>query len=120
VTQTGPTPTPAASSSPPPRKVFALTGRSRPLDPTTDAVRPDIADIRLADRVFAPHYAQALRKTVAADALLCAARGEEAELLATLRAGEAFDLLDVTGGSAWGIAVASGLVGYVDVGKLSA
>ena len=107
-------------SSGPPRKVFALTGRSRPLDPRTDAVRGDIADIRLADRVFAPHYAKALRRTLAADAPLCAGRGADAERLATLRSGEAFDLLDVTGGSAWGIAVASGLVGYLDADVLSA
>lgn len=115
--QTGRT---SPGSSGPPRKVFALTGRSRPLDPRTDAVRGDIADIRLADRVFAPHYAMALRRTLAADAALCAGREQDAERLATLRAGEAFDLLDVTGGSAWGIAVGSGLVGYLDADKLGA
>jgi hypothetical protein len=35
-----------------------------------------------------------------------------------LEPGEAFDLLDVTGSAAWGIAVGRELVGYVDVAAL--
>ena len=35
-------------------------------------------------------------------------------MLAQLEAGADFDLIDVTGATAWGIAVAEGLVGYVD------
>lgn len=108
------------ASSAPPRRSFALTGRSASLDPRTHAVRPDIADIRLADRVFAPHYAEALRRTLAADAPLRAGRGDGAETLAELRRGDPFDLLDVTGGLAWGIAVDAGLVGYLDAGALGA
>ena len=83
-------------------------------------MRPDIADIRLADRVFAPHYAQAVGRTLAADAPLRADRGADAETLATLCRGDAFELLDVTGGRAWGIAVAAGLVGYLDANVLRA
>jgi hypothetical protein len=103
---------------PPERKAFALTGRSHPVDPRTDAVRPDIADVRLAARVFAPHYAAPMRRTLVADATLRAARGAEAEPLAQLAKGDAFDLLDVTGAVAWGIVVESGLVGYVDAAAL--
>lgn len=103
----------------PPRKVFALTGRSPALDPRTHAVRSDIADIRLADQVFAPHYAQAMRRTLAVGARLRAGRGDDAETLATLAAGDAFDLLDVTLGAAWGIAPERGLVGYLDAGALA-
>ena len=82
-------------------------------------MRPDIADIRLADRVFAPHYAEAVRRALVADASLFAGRHAGAETLATLRVGDPFDLLDVTAGSAWGIAVVSGLVGYLDADALS-
>ncbi|MDF0752810.1 hypothetical protein NLU14_21530, partial [Marinobacter sp. 71-i] len=48
-----------SSQSPagPARKRFSLKGRSVPIDPRVDAVRRDLADVRLADRVFAPHYA---------------------------------------------------------------
>lgn len=37
-----------------------------------------------------------------------------------LSPGDAFDLLDVTGGAAWGIAVADGLVGYIPAAALAA
>lgn len=77
-------------------------------------MRADIADVRLADQVFAPHYAAPLRRVVAEDTVLREARDGGSAALATLRRGEAFDLLDVTGSIAWGIAVGSDLVGYVD------
>lgn len=38
--------------------------------------------------------------------------------IASLAAGERFELLDLTGGVAWGIATARGLVGYVDARAL--
>ena len=118
-TETSPAiPSDAPSRATPPRKVFALTGRSRVLDPRTHAVRPDIADIRLAEQVFAPHYARAMRRTLRVDARLRAGRGPDDETLATLAAGDAFDLLDVTGAAAWGIAPERGLVGYLDASAL--
>jgi hypothetical protein len=39
-------------------------------------------------------------------------------MLVRLEPGEAFELLDVTGAAAWGIATARQLVGYVDAGAL--
>jgi len=83
-------------------------------------VRGDLADIRLADRVFAPHYAQAVRRTLTADAALRGGREAGSETLAKMSGGDAFDLLDVTGDAAWGIAVASGLVGYLPADALAA
>lgn len=97
-----------------PRRMFALTGPSRSLDPRTNAVRADVADVRLADRVFAPHYAAPLRRTVMRSVELRDARGNSAATLAPLAPGDAFDLLDVTGDVAWGIAVDAKLVGYLD------
>ncbi|UVO49438.1 hypothetical protein M0208_02520 [Sphingomonas sp. SUN019] len=38
----------------------------------------------------------------------------DSPVMATLAKGETFELLDVTGGVAWGVATAHGLVGYVD------
>lgn len=96
-----------------------MTGRSVTLDPRTHAVRPDIADVRLADRVFAPHYAAPARRTLAHDAVVREQRGPDSPAVVTLAAGDAFDLFDITGGIAWGIAVESGLVGYLDAGALA-
>ena len=74
--------------------------------------------MRLADRVFAPHYAAPLRRVVLADAPLREHRARDSQVLSTLPAGDAFDLLDITGDSAWGIATEQGLVGYVDAAML--
>lgn len=83
------------------------------LDPTRHAVRGDLADVRLADQVFAPHYAAPLSRTVAAAAPMHATRAANSDVLATLSPGDLFELLDVTGELAWGVAPATGLVGYV-------
>jgi len=100
-------PSPARS----PRRAFALTGPSAVLDPSTHAVRPDLADVRLAEQVFAPHYAQAVPCVLGAVTELSAERGGPA--VATLDAGETFEVLDLVGDHGWGIAPARRLVGYV-------
>ena len=97
-----------------PRRSFALLGPSVVLDPLHDAVRRDVADIRLADRVFAPHYAAPMPRRIAAETALLDTNAEDATVLATLRPGEIFEVLDLAGGKAWGIAVAQNLVGYID------
>ena len=111
---------PTAAGMRPERSGFALTGRSRVLDPRTHAVRPDIADVRLADRVFAPHYAAPLRRALATAATLRESRDPASAALAELPVGAAFDVLDLTGGVAWGIAVDANLVGYVDAATVRA
>lgn len=103
----------------PPRRGFALTGPSRPLDPRTNAVRRDLADIRLADRVFAPHYAEAVARTVLTTTPLRQDRDVNSPVLASLEPGDMFELLEITGDTGWGVAVAPGLVGYVDAEALS-
>lgn len=95
------------------RKAFALTGRSAALDPKTHAVRGDLADVRLAEYVFAPHYAAPMPCVASREATIHAGRND-VEVVATLNAGDRFDVLELAGGSAWGTAVASGMVGYVD------
>lgn len=84
------------------------------LDPRTHAVRADIADIRLAEHVFAPHYAVPMPQIVIAPVDLFGSRQEDAEAVARLEPGETFEMLEIAGPKAWGIAVAHGLVGYVD------
>ena len=89
------------------------------LDPRSHAVRGDLADIRLAEYVFAPHYVAPLTRELATTATLHVARDTASETLATLRPGDAFEVLEFAGGLAWGIAPAAKLVGYVSADALA-
>lgn len=82
------------------------------LDPRTHAVRGDLADVRLADRVFAPHYALAMPCVAARAVALEEHPG--GDRLGEIAPGGRFEMLELAGDHAWGIATASGLVGYCD------
>lgn len=99
-----------------PRERHALTGRSVRLDPRIDAVRADLTDLRLADRVFAPHYAEARTQTALATGPVFDAPGGVP--VSELVPGDAFDLLELSGGMAWGRSLSDGIVGYVAEGLL--
>jgi hypothetical protein len=107
-------PLPAA----PARRRFSLKGVSAQIDPRIDAVRGDLADVRLADRVFAPHYAAPLARTLMRDTALRAARACDSAVLAQLSSGGIFEMLELSAGTAWGVAPAAGLVGYIDAAAL--
>jgi hypothetical protein len=96
-----------------PHRRFALTGRSVALDPRTHAVRGDLADLRLADRVFAPHYAAPMAVEILSDVPLRSAASPAADVIAALAAGDTFEVLELAGVNAWGVAPAHGLVGYI-------
>ncbi len=100
------------------RDGFALTGPSVVLDPATNAVRPDLADIRLAGKVFAPHFAAAI--PCRATRAVSVTRSRHGDVVARLEAGDLFDMLELSADRAWGIATAAGLVGYVDRDALEA
>jgi hypothetical protein len=89
-------------------------------DPSTHAVRSDLADVRLADRVFAPHYAAPMPRRIAVSADLRVARDPASPVLATLNPGDLFEVLDLIGDAAWGIAPALTLVGYLPAASLAA
>ncbi len=110
---------PIDSFTTPPRKSFALAGPSAKLDPLHDAVRSDLADIRLADRVFAPHYAQAVERFVTHPVIVRASRDRASAPLGVLQPGNVFEVLEFSEGQAWGVAPASSIVGYVDTEALS-
>ncbi|MFA5970099.1 MAG: SH3 domain-containing protein [Sphingomonas sp.] len=93
---------------------FALKGHSVALDPRHNAVRPDLADIRLAEFVFAPHYAAPIALSVIGPVALRAGPDAGAEILCMLNSGDVFEALDFTGSNAWGKAAVLDLVGYVD------
>ncbi|HEX8301035.1 SH3 domain-containing protein [Sphingomonas sp.] len=44
----------------------------------------------------------------------------DSEVLAELKAGDGFEVLDLAGANAWGVAPAAGLVGYIHADALSA
>lgn len=83
------------------------------------AVRRDLADIRLADRVFAPHYASAVPRFATRAVPVRAARATDSDVVGLLRAGDVFEVLEFSNGQAWGTATALALVGYVDTAALS-
>ncbi len=114
------TPSPASPQESQPRNRFALTGRSIQLDPRTQAVRRDLADVRLADRIFAPHYAAPVLHRLTATAPLREARDIDSAVMMTLDTGADFEVLELSAGTAWGRAPAEGLVGYVDAALLQA
>ncbi|HEX8554660.1 MAG TPA: SH3 domain-containing protein [Sphingomonas sp.] len=103
------TPTP-----PPRRKGFALTGPSVRLDPATHAVRADLADVRLAEFVFAPHYAAPVEHRLTSAAPLRQARAAASAVVVTLAEGDSFEVLDLVAGQAWGVAPDCGCVGWID------
>jgi hypothetical protein len=103
-----------ADSAARPHKSFALTGRSIAIDPLHNAVRPDLADVRLAEYVFAPHYAAPMPCVLTAAATLHAATSSESDVLAELQPGEAFECLEVLREVAWGVSPDRRLAGYVD------
>lgn len=70
--------------------------------------------MRLADRVFAPHYAAPVLMVVARTTALRAARECDSEVRTTLVTGDVFEVFELAGGNAWGKAPGCGLVGYLD------
>lgn len=83
-------------------------------------MRRDLADVRLAQRVFAPHYAAPMPRSISAPATLRSVNSAESEALAELAPGAVFEVLDMTGGWAWGVAAESRLVGYVAIDAIGA
>ena len=83
-------------------------------------MRGDLADVRLAEQVFAPHYAAPMPRRVATAVDLRVARDPGSPTLATLAAGDLFEVLDLIGEAAWGVAPALTLVGYIPAASLAA
>jgi len=102
-----PRPTPTSADQ------FALSGPSNPPDPQCNAYRKDLADVVLAGRVIASHYAEPLSRTVGDTVMLRSAPSVTAEAIGELGAGEPFDMLDDSVGWAWGYAGDERRVGYV-------
>lgn len=101
-----------------PKEQLALTGPSTKLDDAHWPARGDLAHIRLAGKVFLPHYAEPLAFTLAEPATLRAAPREDAEVRDVLPAGVPFAVLDIAGLWAWGQVGEDGFVGYLPMAAL--
>jgi hypothetical protein len=91
----------------------ALTGPSDLPEPAHNAYRKDLADIALAHRVIASHYAEPLPRVMARAEPLRTGPSDQAEALRELKPGEPFEMLDNSVGWAWGYAGTDRCVGYV-------
>lgn len=100
-------------TAPPPDR-HALTGRSVAIDPRIHAARADLTDVRLAARIFAPHYASAMPLTALTLLPIRESDAPDAAILSELLPGETFEILELSDDRAWGIGATDGVVGYVD------
>ena len=83
-------------------------------DKRVNVCRPDLADIALADRVSAAHYAAPVRLTCRADRTAMKSRpSRSATNVSELLFGEDFAAFEIGGGWAWGQSLHDGYVGYV-------
>ena len=115
--------TAAGSRASPPSSIaeggFPLAGTSEHPDPATNAYRQDLADVALAGRVVASHYAEPLVRKILSAAPFLAAADDQAEVFGTLNPGDELRMLDNSRGWAWGYGP-DGRVGYVRSAALSA
>lgn len=100
-----------------PRKSFGLSGPSKALDPRVNAMRGDLADIALAGKHFSPHYVSPVEKfcLVPFAGIFDKPGGRQ---VSELLQGDAFMLLDISGGCAWGYSKHDHYVGYVQADAL--
>ncbi|WP_100867003.1 hypothetical protein [Novosphingobium kunmingense] len=102
-----------------PTEQLRLSGPSEKLDAPHWPVRGDLAHIRLAGRVFVPHYAVPMaHRVLDGGADLMVKPDPSADLRETLPGGALFNVLDMAGGWAWGQVGADGFVGYLPLGAI--
>ena len=99
---------------------LSLAGPSEKLDAPHWPVRGDLAHIRLAGKVFVPHYAAPMeRRVVVAGGALMTSVKPDADLREQLAGGTLFNVLDIAGGWAWGQVGEDGFVGYLRLEELA-
>jgi NlpC/P60 family/Bacterial dipeptidyl-peptidase Sh3 domain len=101
-------------ASPKARQVYRLTGHSIEGDPRTTPIRGDLADIKLAGKLFAPHYAIPMMRTGIAPVTEIHAEPHLSSMpVSALMHGEEFAVLDVAGEWAWGYCLHDDYLGYL-------
>jgi len=98
---------------------FALAGPVARADPRRLPLRGDLAHIGLAGKHFVPHYAVPQpRAVMPGGAALFAETADGSDELCTLMEGDSFEVLEISGGWAWGCLSLDGPVGYVRLDRL--
>jgi NlpC/P60 family/Bacterial dipeptidyl-peptidase Sh3 domain len=96
------------------RPLYTLTGHSLTGDRRTTPIRGDLADISLAGKLFAPHYAVPMLRTgIAPVTEIHAEPHSTAMPVSALMHGEEFAVLDVAGEWAWGYCLHDNYLGYL-------
>jgi NlpC/P60 family/Bacterial dipeptidyl-peptidase Sh3 domain len=102
-----------------PRATYTLEGHSFVGDKRTTPIRGDLADIKLAGKLFAPHYAvPMIRSCIVPSAMMHEQADGESTGISELIYGEDFAVLDVAGIWAWGYTVHDDYLGYVALAAL--
>jgi hypothetical protein len=96
------------------RQLYRLTGHSIEGDPRTTPIRGDLADIKLAGKLFAPHYAVPMLRTGIAPVTEIHAEPHLTSMpVSALMHGEEFAVLDIAGEWAWGYCLHDDYLGYL-------
>lgn len=96
------------------RRIYKLTGHSLVGDKRTTPIRGDLADISLAGKLFAPHYAVPMLRTGIAPVTEIHAEPHLSSMpVSALMHGEEFAVLDVAGDWAWGYCLHDNYLGYL-------
>ena len=103
-----------------PRATYTLEGHSFVGDKRTTPIRGDLADIKLAGKLFAPHYAvPMIRSCIVPSAMMHEQSDGDSTGISELIYGEDFAVLDVAGIWAWGYTVHDDYLGYVALAALA-
>ena len=101
------------------RPIYTLSGHSIVGDKRTTPIRGDLADISLAGKLFAPHYAVPMLRTGIAPVTGIHAEAHATSMpVSALMHGEEFAVLDVAGEWAWGYCLHDNYLGYVRFAQL--
>jgi len=101
------------------RPIHKLTGHSLVGDKRTTPIRGDLADISLAGKLFAPHYAVPMLRTGIAPVTEIYAEAHATSMpVSALMHGEEFAVLDVAGDWAWGYCLHDNYLGYLRFAEL--
>jgi hypothetical protein len=108
-----------ATQPPKERAIYKLSGHSIEGDPRTTPIRGDLADIKLAGKLFAPHYAVPMIRTgIAPVTEIHAEPHAISQPVSSLMHGEEFAVLDIAGEWAWGYCLHDAYLGYLRVAEL--
>lgn len=103
-----------ADLAPKQRAIYRLSGHSIEGDKRTTPIRGDLADIKLAGKLFAPHYAVPMLRTGIAPVTEIHSEPHLSSMpVSALMHGEEFAVLDVAGEWAWGYCLHDDYLGYL-------